>query len=808
MNPVRVFDQPESEDDLIREAQDLHKEGEDAMQFDKDEWRRDMAFDAGDHWPEAWRTIREFDERAQTAIRPCLVIPRGHVHALHVQNSIKSNPPGIKARPVDDKADPKTAEIITGLIRHISSFSHLNDEWGTITETQVPAGVGYIRAYPVETPSGTEIQVCAVDDIFSVTLDPHCKNKYGMDSGWWFITDDMPIKAFEQRWPDVQPIGWKSEDPWRQQWVTDKTVRVVEFVRFEWRDQPPSPTMMIPDDVPQKKKMMVWRKLCAMTILEEKAYDLDYIPMIRVPGEVVRHVGAEGQHRRVTYRGMVNRYRDPQITYDVMRSAEVERLGLAPLPKSVGYEGQFEGHEEEWNQANLRATSYLEVKPKSFGGQLAPIPQQMQGVQQDPGLLSAAQGAAEDLRAVSGQQLANEQDLSNDASGIALERRAVSGDIATYHYPSHVQGAANWLGTILIHMAPKVFAKRQMLRILGEDDEPEQVRVDPRLPKAHDKFKKIDPETGEETPEWVHVYNLGVGQYDVVIDTGPQFETKRQEGAAALKELLAANPQGWTVLGDLFFKSLDVPYADEMARRMRKTIDPKLLEVDEEEGPAAEAKAQIQQAQQVMAGLQAELAQINQAKEVMEAQAKQAKAEADKAKAQREMEEMRLELENTKLLMNAGQMDETKAMALMQAEDAITDRFASKVIEKQKRGTKRMLTVVPRRNGSVDAETVGPLGDDYPPGSKIEATVRPGLGPDGVTDGSLVGERIVIGPDGRVLSRKTIRAIPNADGSLKGQMLEGLIGPSPAPQGPPPVPPPVPPMPTPPPMADMPPGVA
>src|SRR5687768_13375409 len=131
MNPHRIFDQPDSEEDLIREAQELHKESMDAMDMDMREWREDLAFDAGEQWPEHWRSIRELDENQNIAIRPCLVINRGHVHTLHVQNAIRSNPPGIKARPVDDKADSKTADIFTGLIRHIVSFSMMRDEIAT-----------------------------------------------------------------------------------------------------------------------------------------------------------------------------------------------------------------------------------------------------------------------------------------------------------------------------------------------------------------------------------------------------------------------------------------------------------------------------------------------------------------------------------------------------------------------------------------------------------------------------------------------------------------------------------------------------
>jgi hypothetical protein len=71
--------------------------------------------------------------------------------------------------------------------------------------------------------------------------------------------------------------------------------------------------------------------------------------------------------------------------------------------------------------------------------------------------------------------------------------------------------------------------------------------------------------------------------------------TKRQEAMDAMGQILQGNPQLWAVAGDLFIKNMDWPGAQEMAARFAKTIDPKLLEVDDKD-PALQAAEQQMQA--------------------------------------------------------------------------------------------------------------------------------------------------------------------------------------------------------------------
>jgi hypothetical protein len=63
--------------------------------------------------------------------------------------------------------------------------------------------------------------------------------------------------------------------------------------------------------------------------------------------------------------------------------------------------------------------------------------------------------------------------------------------------------------------------------------------------------------------------NIAIGRYDVVMETGPGYESKREEGAEALIELLnSALGEPISKVGpDLVIRAIDAPYMQELADR-------------------------------------------------------------------------------------------------------------------------------------------------------------------------------------------------------------------------------------------------
>jgi hypothetical protein len=125
--------------------------------------------------------------------------------------------------------------------------------------------------------------------------------------------------------------------------------------------------------------------------------------------------------------------------------------------------------------------------------------------------------------------------------------------------------------------------------------------IDPTQPEPVKKI--VDPQTGAVIKK---IYNPSVGKYDVCVTTGPSYMTKRQEAAESMAQVLQGNPQLWTVAGDLLVQNLDWPGADELAKRLKKMVDPKLLQDDNDMPP------ELMAAQQQMQAMGQELDQLHQ----------------------------------------------------------------------------------------------------------------------------------------------------------------------------------------------------
>lgn len=96
------------------------------------------------------------------------------------------------------------------------------------------------------------------------------------------------------------------------------------------------------------------------------------------------------------------------------------------------------------------------------------------------------------------------------------------------------------------------------------------------------------------------IYDIGVGRYDVAISVGASYKSRREQAAAMLSDIIHAFPQAFPVIGDLLIGNMDVPYAKEMAKRLKAMAPPQVQNADND--PAAQLQqmqtqhAQMQQA--------------------------------------------------------------------------------------------------------------------------------------------------------------------------------------------------------------------
>jgi hypothetical protein len=622
----------------------------------------DLKFMAGSpdnrfQWPQEVLATRGAVQGQTMNARPCLTINKLPQHVRQVTNDQRQNRPAGKVIPVDDKADLEVAEIFDGMVRHIEYISDADVAYDTACDNQVTFGEGYVRIlteYCDDDTFDQDIRICRVRNSFSVYLDPHIQDPCGADAEWCFITEDMPKDEFERNFPDAEPISSIESrgtgDGEMSQWIQEESVRVAEYFYAHYEKAklhlyPGNVTAFAGSPEAQQMEMMglkpvrtrdvdvrkiKWIKTNGYEVLEEADWPGKWIPVVRVVGNEFEIEG------RIFLSGLVRNAKDAQRMYNYWVSQEAEMLALAPKAPFIGYGGQFEGYEHQWKTANTTNWPYLEVNPDVSDGQggVLPLPQRAQPPLPQTGLIQAKLGASDDIKATTGQYDSSLGATSNERSGRAILARERQGDTGTYHFVDNYGRAIRYVTRQLVDLIPKIYDTQRIARIVGMDGKTKTVKIDPTQPEP---VRKIQDENGIVLEK---IYNPSVGKYDVAVTTGPSYYTKRQEAMAAMGEILQANPELWAVAGDLFVKNMDWPGAQEIAERLAKTIDPKLLE-DSDDSPA------LQAAQQQIQAMAAEMEQmfnmlqnVNQSIEVRDVEVKEAmariaafKAETDRLKA-------------------------------------------------------------------------------------------------------------------------------------------------------------------------------
>lgn len=564
----------------------------------------DLKFRSGEQWPDKTKRERLQDDR------PCLVINRIPQAIQQVTNDQRQNRPAIKVFPVDDGADEETAKKIQGLTRHIEYNSNAEVAYDTAFEGAVTGGLGYFRVIPAYVDDKSfdqELLIKAIQSRFTVYTDPYWKECDGSDIDHAFIVNDMSEDEFKREFPGSKLTSltdWSSIGDTCDHWVKQDSVRLAEYLYRDFTevtivqmsDGAVGNKEDLPDQLPPgirivrerkaQKCMIRWIKTNGIEILEETEIDIPWVPIFPVMGTVLFIDG-----KRIVS-GIVRDAKDPQRMVNYMTSNEAEAIALAPRAPFIIAEGQVEGYEEQWQSANRKNHAYLPYRMADLNGTPAPPPQRNHYEPAVQAITQAKMIAIDDLKATTGIYDASLGNRSNESSGVAIQRRNAQTQTSNYHYMDNLSRTMRHCGRVLVNWIPKVYDSAREVRIIGEEGDQEIVMIN----------EPIDQGPGREPI----LYDVTTGKYDVIVETGPSFATKRQEAAENMMGMTKAYPPLMQIAGDLIWKNFDFPGAAEVAERIKKTIDPKLIDDKKKNPIPPEAQAQMAQMGQMIEQLTAE----------------------------------------------------------------------------------------------------------------------------------------------------------------------------------------------------------
>jgi hypothetical protein len=624
---------------LLEEARERYPKTISCDEDNRTKAREDIKFVnvAGAMWDDATRKER--------GLRPCYEFDTLRISCKRIINDIRANRAQGNVSPTED-GDVETAETLEGLIRNIWAVSDGDSAVDNGAQFQVSGGYGAWRVktkYADDSAWDQGIEVVPLHNPFCLSKDPASVDPFGRDARYWFVTTKINKEVYEQKYGKVPAVEFETEDEegglsetddedsvkiaeyWYQKPVTRELALLVDGRTVDLADYPASPEEI------SKKRTVQTNQICMAIVSGDKVLEGPtewagkYFPFIPVYGE---HIVVDG---KTEWYGAVRHSKDAARLNNYMLTLAAESAALAPQSKWWATPEQALGHTGEWARAHQENLPYLlaNADPKMPG-----FPQRMSSGDVPAAFIGMAQISQDLVKATTGIFDASLGNRSNETAGVAIRQRQAEGQIATFNFSDNIAKGIRRTWEILVDLVPRIYDTERSVRILGADGAEKYVRVN------------------QPGPDGKVVNDLSRGKFDVTVTVGPNFGTKRQEMAEMLGQVMSGNPEQMMVMGDLFYKSLDGPYADEMAERQRVMLAPPVKEMlaqkDKQGGKPLppEAQAAMQQASQAMQMVE----QQSQLVQAAAAEVDTNKAEAEKVAADLEVKAAKLQADYHRMM--------------------------------------------------------------------------------------------------------------------------------------------------------------
>ncbi len=350
-----------------------------------------------------------------------------------------------------------------------------------------------------------------------------------------------------------------------------------------------------------EKTVIKWYTITACEILSKKdKKDIEDDGSTIFPGKYIPIVVVKGKERNIegkTYiRGLVRDAKDPQKLVNYWNTAAAETIALAPKAPWLGTAKQFEGYEADYANANSDNFPFLKYNPDTEGNQLVPPPQRMPVGQPPVAIFEQIRRGEENLKSVIGMFNSDLGDVGPERTGAAIRARQTPGDISTYIFMDNLARSIKHSCKIINEMLPYVYDTERDIRLRNIDDTETYVPINTTVSSAFKQIKnnpdffsgidknKIRRLLRDNGPD-AKYNDITVGKYDINITVGPSYATARQESAAQLLQLVQAMPREMAIAKDIIVENLDFKDNEKLAKRLRKTLPPNLVEPREGEPP-------------------------------------------------------------------------------------------------------------------------------------------------------------------------------------------------------------------------------
>ena len=603
-----------------------------AYQDYRDAWReiRDAATeDMRAISPEGPWTDEDRDARKGSG-RPCIHLDQLNQFLAQVNGNVRKSKRAIKAIPKGNGANDQDAQKRSAAIMGIEERSQAQPIYLNAFQSMIERSYGFavIRTeYRDDSSFDMEILIKPVMNPDTVLLSPYFKQPDASDIPDAFFLDLIPKADFKKKYPKARVTDFGDQDlndSTITDWIKDKYLQMGEY----WKVQSTFETLLLVETAkgPFVFKDDEWkeakqrglsgevkrdRKVESPEVFQYMTNGLEILDKVPWDGSRIPIIACLGPERWTTEGGkpkrqllsMVRFARDPQMLLDYLASGECEEAGQIPKSPFVGAVGQFETDKEAWSEVTKVPHAFLQYDlTLDSGGAQAPPPARPVWTPNFEIWEVAKDAAARAIQAAMGQTpLPDAAQRRSQKSGVALEKIDDMLSLGSFPFVDRYEsGFLHNMGWQINELITPVLDTQREMPISQPDGKRSTMQLvgNTSHPIGDDgayEVQNLDPG---------HLHT-GKGEFDVTIDTGPSYQSEREEQddfVDTLIENIANLPQPGTPAAKVFALGI----------RMRPTLGPVGQQIADVFDPPPPDPNMPPQAQAAIQQLQAALTQAQQ----------------------------------------------------------------------------------------------------------------------------------------------------------------------------------------------------
>jgi len=490
----------------------------------------------------------------------------------------------LRVSPNGGESSEDTAKTLDGLIRNIRNISNAENVFQAAGRSNV---IGGFDAWEVvqDWVDGDSFD----QDLFirripsavdSVWFDLNSVLQDRSDASWAIKLLAIPTANFKEKYPDVvgQSISEDKQDEaffnkaesviigqlYYKEPVTIEIVRMTNGAVYKVdddfekvQDELAQAGITIEKDAEgneKRRKRKSWRVHSRMLdgaqwLDDPKETVFDFIPIIPVYGnfDIVEN--------KAVYYGKIENLYDQQRALNYAMSRDIEDGSLSPAPTVWMTDEMAEGN--DYSEMNTDRAPVRIFNTDSANPSL--LPTFTGGPQPSAGLQTTISNMQQMIGSSANIFLAQQGNAAPTQSGIAGKNQIDQGNIGSIKWFKALEVAICHTGKVIINAIPRVYDATRQVRILEEDGSGSMVVLNQPI---------LDQQTGKN----ITLNDLSIGEYDVVCEVGPAFNSQQKETAQAFLDMAAIDPETASLNKDLWLKNLKIPGMDMAAERAREQL--------------------------------------------------------------------------------------------------------------------------------------------------------------------------------------------------------------------------------------------